>query len=224
MDCLFLGGGTNKRVCESGSSLYGFIEETIALDAVLAGGENINNIKSLRYLCSDISSFMNKGAVSFHSDIDITESTQPTIADLFARDIDELSLFYGLGVSLRYALRTAEDILLAAEKSELIVFNRISLTKHNNTEKLIYGTGKCEYIISLPLLSKLLRDNGFICRYCSENMQYNKDGDDSVRVSMIISKDEKIINRYEKMFEECINKCKEHLDCTVKWNDIVDLI
>ena len=158
-------------ICESGSSLYGWIDESIAFDHVFNNGENIAGFKSLKYLCSDISELMNKGAIAFHEGMSFDCSLAPTIAELM-RGIERLSLFYGLGVSMRYALRDAKDIIDIAQKTELAIFNRLSVCKGNDTVCYLYGSGKNSYVISLPKLIEELDTYQIQAKYCTANMQW----------------------------------------------------
>lgn len=193
-------------ICESGSSLYGLIDECIACDYTYQHGKNVDKINNMKYLCSDISDMMNRGAEAFHNGIEFNFSTADTISKLLD-EVDSLALFYGLSVSLRYALREAQDILKIAQKSELVIFNRLSLSL-GDTFKLTYGTGKYVFVLSLPELIKLLEKNGIEAKYCTANMQFNKDGRDSVRASIAISSDLNKVENFIYNYEDCINKSK----------------
>lgn len=207
MQGLFQFGGGNY-ICESGSSLYGWIDEAIAADTVYFEGKNIERIRGMRFLGSDISEFMNEGAKAFHSDMDMDFSTAPTINELMNEE-REFSLFYGLGVSMRYALRNARDLIAIAERSELAIFNRLSFTRNEQMVKMIYGTGKYEYIISLPEFVKLLELNNIKAKYCTANMQNEKDGRNSVRVCIAIAKDEGKIDEFIEVYNNIV---KQSLD------------
>ena len=195
----------DNYICESGSSLYGWIDEAIAADTVYFEGKNIERIRGMKFLGSDISEFMNEGAKAFHSDMDMNFSTAPTIKEL-TEEGWKFSLFYGLGVSMRYALRTAADLTAIAEQSELAIFNRLSFTRDDETVKMIYGTGKYEYVISLPEFVRLLELNDIKAKYCTANMQKEKDGRNSVRVSVAIAKDEKRLNEFIEIYSEVVKK------------------
>jgi len=80
---------------------------------------------------------MNEGAMLFHPEYDMSASTAPTIETLMS-EVDKLKLFYGLGVSMRYAARKSADILKIAEKSSLAIFNRLSLTKAEKSSQYIW--------------------------------------------------------------------------------------
>jgi len=217
----------NTIICESGSSLYGWIDEAYSIDAVFHNGSNTKKINSLSYLASDISEIMNKGAQLFHPGVNIMVSTAPTISDL-ARDISErlclhLSLFYGLSVSLRYALRKTEDILKICNVSDLFLSNRLSLS-FADTFTQIYGTGKMEYIVSLPELISLLKRYNYKAKYCTAGMQYEKDGKGSVRVSVAISKDEEIIDKFIKEYNYCVELASKTVPVEQgEWLDLWDL-
>lgn len=197
-------------VCESGSSLYGWIDEAIACDHVYNGGENIAKIKDFHYIGSDISELMNEGAASFHSDIKMDFVTEETIAGVVqavkTKWKEGLSLFYGLSVSVRYAVREAEDIVGVAMLSELSIYNRLSVTLENETLVSVYGTGKSVYIVSLPQLVSGLKNKKLYSKYCTANMQHEKDGKNTVRVSIVISKSEDKLNEFIRIYEECIEK------------------
>ncbi|MCL2284608.1 MAG: hypothetical protein FWC26_14940, partial [Fibromonadales bacterium] len=197
-------------ICESGSSLYGWIDEAIACDNVFNNGEHIKGFKSLKYLGSDISDFMNKGAKVFYNEYQMDFSLAPTIADLM-HEIKKFSLFYGLGVSMRYALRNADDMQAIAEKSELAIFNRLSVTMENETLRTIYGSGKSAYIISLPKLIESLNQNGISAKYCTSNMQWKKDGPNTLRASVVISKDIEKIEKFILNHDNCIDKCNDKM-------------
>lgn len=68
------------------------------------------------------------------------------------------------------------------------------------------GTGKYVYIISLPEFVKIMKKNGYIAKYCTANMQYNRDGNDTVRASIIISQSEHIINQFIENYENYIEQ------------------
>jgi hypothetical protein len=216
--------GAASRVCESGSSLYGLIDEAIAFDNVLFDGKHTDGIKSLKYLASDISNFFNTGAKVFHPDIDITSSLAPTIGDLM-NETEKLSLFYGLGVSMRYSLRDAADIGKLSKKAELSVFNRLSVTKGNVNLQYVYGSGKNVYVISLARMLDILSGDGVAAKYCSSNMQKDKDGKDTLRASIIMSKDISKLESFIKNYNSCVNKCLG-IDGVYEgeWKDLCQLI
>ena len=204
------GGGTDY-VCESGSSLYGLIDETIACDYVFNSGHNVNKIKSLSYLASDISTMMNEGAKAFHMDVKMESTEAPTISDLVSELSDsgkKLAYFYGLSVSLRYALREANDIVKLMGCTEFGMFNRLSLSFGKDISAT-YGTGKTVYIVSLPALISGLKDIGCVGRFCTENIQRNKDGEDTIRASIIIAHDSKKLDAYIDEYYKCIDKAKD---------------
>lgn len=216
-------------ICECGSSLYGWIDEALACDRVYGGGYNEDKIKGFHYIGSDISNLMNEGAQNFHSGIKMDFSTQSTIAGVI-NEIkknygEKLSLFYGLSVSVRYAVRDAMDLLEVAKMSELSIYNRLSLTFDNNTLVSIYGTGKSVYIVSLPELIKGLKENGFYAKYCTENMQYDKDGEHTVRVSIAISANQDVLDRLIVRYDECIDK-STHIKGIIKgkWKNLEELV
>ncbi len=172
---------------------------------------------------------MNEGAQNFHSGIKMDFSTQSTIAGVI-NEIkknygEKLSLFYGLSVSVRYAVRDAMDLLEVAKMSELSIYNRLSLTFDNNTLVSIYGTGKSVYIVSLPELIKGLKENGFYAKYCTENMQYDKDGEHTVRVSIAISANQDVLDRLIVRYDECIDK-STHIKGIIKgkWKNLEELV
>lgn len=159
---------------------------------------------------SDISGLMNEGAANFHKDVRMDFSMQDTILNV-VREIKakfgkNISLFYGLSVSVRYAVREAADLVEVAEAAELSIYNRISMTFDSKTMVSIYGTGKCVYIVSLPELSGLLSKAGFFAKYCTANMQYGRDGDNTVRVSVAISKDSDLLGRFITEYNACVDK------------------
>lgn len=198
------GSSSPIRLCESGSSLYGFIDECIAMDMVYHGGENISDINKIEYIGSDISIMMNKGAQAFHPGNKFIFSLADTIRDLL-NEIDPIDLFYGLSISLRYALREAEDLVNIGLKSRLAIFNRLSLSK-NETKCKIAGTGKYTYIISLPDFVKLLHKHCIAAKYCTANMQMNKDGVETIRASIIMSKDERILEKFISHYQSYVDK------------------
>lgn len=204
-----------RGVCESGSSLYGLIDEAIALDAVFHQLENLDRIKNAFYIASDISDMMNQGAKAFHSDVEIMVSAAPTISALVT-DISKnmnrtLALFYGLSVSVRYAVRESRDLVDIAKISGLSIYNRLSLSLHD-TYSMVYGTGKAVYIISLEDLIGELRTAGYHAKYCTANMQFDKDGKGSVRASVAIAKDPCLIDEFITEYEQCIDKCQGKID------------
>lgn len=197
-------------VCECGSSLYGWIDEAIACDYVFNKGENIKKIKEFEYIGSDISELMNEGAEGFHSDIKMDFSTEDTIAGVVDGVKEklgkEISLFYGLSVSVRYAVRTAADLIKVAASSELSIYNRLSVTFDDTTQVSIYGTGKSVYIVSLPELIKEMKEKGISARYCTANMQYKKDGENTIRVSVAFSQYTDVLEKFIAIYNECIDK------------------
>ena len=216
--------GLEHSVCESGSSLFGLIEEMIATDYVFSQGKNIEKIKKLKYLGSDISEMMNRGAKEFHPDMEFEFSTAGTI-DQLMEEYKKIGLFYGLSISLRYALREAKDIKKIAQNSDIVIFNRISLS-YGKTLKIEAGTGKYAYVISIDELRECLKQTGIHAKFTTENMQKNKDGIDTVRVSMVISKQEKLINDFANYYDQCIAKVVTSGIMgieTGKWMDIGEL-
>lgn len=219
----------NGTICECGSSLYGWIDEAMACDYVFSGGANIAKIKTFEYIGSDISELMNNGAKSFHSDIKMEFSTEDTILGVI-KDIKErfhkkLSLFYGLSVSVRYAVRDMSDLIQMADISELSVYNRLSVTFDSDTRAEVYGTGKSVYIISLPELIKSLKKNGIYAKYCTSNMQLEKDGENTIRVSVIIARKREILDHFIAIYDDCIEKSIQIPGIEKgKWGDLEELL
>lgn len=198
------------NICESGSSLYGWIDEAMACDYVYHNGKNISKIEGFEYICSDISDLMNEGASEFHSSTKMLVSSQDTIAGL-VDDIEhrlhkQIDLFYGVSVSLRYALRNAMDLVKIAECAQLSIYNRLSLTYDNETMVSVYGTGKSVYIISLKELIDGLKERGIYAQYCTANMQLEKDGKNTVRASIAIARDKEILSRFIAEYNGCVEK------------------
>ncbi len=218
---------TKGGVCESGSSLFGLIDEAIALDYAYNKGENHNKIKRMKYIGSDISEMMHKGAEAFHLETDFCFST----ADTMNKFLDELSkrncvisLFYGLSVSLRYALRSAEDLLKIGQQSELAIFNRISLSR-GNTIKSTVGTGKYVYIISLDEYINLLNKNNIVAKYCTANMQYERDGKGTIRASIVMSKNREKMEEFIMNYNKCIEDSLQIKGVEMgEWKDINELL
>ena len=197
------------RVCECGSSLYGWIDEALACDEVF-GGHNAEKIRGFHYIGSDISALMNEGAANFHKDVTMDFSTQDTISG-FLKEVKEkftgkLSLFYGLSVSIRYAVRDAADLIEVADVSELSIYNRLSMTLEDKTQVSVYGTGKSVYLVSLPKLLEGLKEKGLFVKYCTANMQYGKDGSGTVRASLAIADRKELLERFIAEYERCIDK------------------
>ena len=200
-------------VCECGSSLWGWIDEAIACDYVFYDGKNVPKIKGFQYIGSDISELMNSGAKAFHNDTNMEFTTAATISemvsDIHGCLIKNAALFYGLSVSVRYAVRDAADLVNIADQTSLSIYNRLSLTYDNQTAVLIYGTGKNVYVISLQSLIEGLRAKGIHAKYSTANMQYERDGKNTVRASIAISKDSDILSRFIDYYNVCIDKSKE---------------
>lgn len=216
-------------VCESGSSLYGWIDEALACDYVYHNGENISKIEGLEYVCSDISQLMNEGAAAFHSTVKMDVSSKDTIAGL-AQDVQKrlgknIDLFYGVSVSIRYAVRNALDLVKIAEGAQLSIYNRLSLTYAEETYVSVYGTGKSVYIVSLKELIEGLAEKGYYARYCTANMQYEKDGQNTVRASIAIAKDAKILERFISEYDHCV-EMSSGIDGVEKgeWKDLKELM
>lgn len=153
---------------------------------------------------------MNEGAEAFHSGMRMKFTTEDTIADVIS-DItgrlgEKISVFYGVSVSVRYAVRRAQDLVKAAENANLCIYNRLSVRFDDNTLVSVYGTGKSVYIVSLPELVKGLKGEGIYAKYCTANMQYEKDGKRTLRVSVVISKDTDTLNKFMKTYNDCVDK------------------
>ena len=216
-------------ICESGSSLYGWIDEAVACDYVFNGGKNVAKIKALEYVGSDISDMMNEGAASFHSDVQIDFTTQDTISGAISEIQNKLkkrlSVFYGVSVSIRYAVRSEMDLIEAADASELSMYNRLSVTFDEETLVSVYGTGKSVYIVSLPKLIEGLKERGISAKYCTANMQHGKDGKKTLRISVIISKDQNLLSRFIDIYDDCIDK-SIHIPGIEKgeWKELSELL
>lgn len=234
MDYIFKYAGMNAiqkggAICECGSSLYGWIDEAIACDYAYCGGVNIDKIKSFHYIGSDISELMNEGAACFHSGIKMEFTTEDkvvgVIQDIKRKWKDGISLFYGLSVSVRYAVRNAEDLVNVAALSELSLYNRLSVTFMNETLVSVYGTGKSVYIVSLPQLVQELKEQRFCAKYCTANMQHDKDGKNTVRVSIAISKSNDTLCKFINIYDECIEK-SIHISGIERgeWKDLEELL
>lgn len=214
-------------ICESGSSLYGWVEESIACDLTFNEGKNANKIKHLKYICSDISEMMNEGAKTLHPDLEMADTLAPTLSevmeDITGNITDRLALFYGVSVSIRYAIRHSKDLIDIAKHSDLSVYNRLSLSLGDDVTT-VYGSGKTVYITSLPELVELLEKNGLYAKFCTANMQREKDGKNTLRASVIISSTREKLSEFEDTYNDIISKC---LDCdgvvNGEWLDISEL-
>lgn len=193
------------------------------------GGVNENKIREFHYIGNDISTLMNEGAANFHQGLKMDFSVQDTICDLI-KEIKQkygkkLSLFYGLSVSVRYAVRDALDLIEVAEASELSIYNRLSMTLDEKTQVSVYGTGKQVYLVSLPKLLEGLKKRGLFAKYCTANMQYGKDGNNTVRASLVIADSQEIMNQFIIKYEECIDKSM-NVEGVVKgeWKHLEELL
>ena len=130
------------------------------------------------------------------------------VSDVHGHLIRSSALFYGLSVSVRYAVRDAADLVNIADQTSLSIYNRLSLTYDHQTAVLIYGTGKSVYIISLQSLIEGLRAKRIHAKYCTANMQYERDGKNTVRASIAISKDSDTLSRFIEHYNVCIEKSK----------------
>ena len=196
--------GAKYEICELGSSLFGLIDEAIVFDNVLNDGKHVAGIKDLRYLGCDVSEFMNKGAEALHEQLKIRFTKAPTI-DALMRETLQLSLFYGLGISLRYSLREAKDILNICKKTEIALFNSLSLAKTGGS-MLTFGTGKKVYIVSLQDLTGQLKDNGIRAKYYAPSAIEDKDGPDTLRAFVVMAKDADVLEAFVSNYGHCINK------------------
>ncbi len=201
--------GLGGVLCESGSSIYGLIEEAMACDTVFHNSEYLDHILHSKYLASDISAMMNEGAVVLHPNTEICISEAPTIERLID-DIENrfkfrLSMFYGLSVSIRYAVRSVKDLIRMTDVCDLQIYNRLSLS-YGDTFSAVYGTGKTVYIISLPQLVEELEKIGAYAKYCTANMQKGRDGQHSVRVSLAISRNPETVEKFISEYEGCVGK------------------
>lgn len=219
----------NGIICECGSSLYGWIDEAIACDYVFSGGQNIERISGFEYICSDISEMMNEGAAAFHGNNTMSFSTAGTIAELMSEVREKfrkrLSLFYGVSVSVRYAVRRAGDLIEAAATADLSIYNRLSVVLGKETRVGVYGSGKRVYIVSLPELVSGLKEKGICARYCTANMQYGKDGADTVRASVIISENQELLDRFVRVYGDCIDQSLRIPEVEKgEWKDLEELL
>ena len=200
-------GDNTGMICESGSSLFGMIEEILACDAVFHDGKHFDQILKAKYLASDISDMMNEGAIALHPHTPIESTTASTIHQLI-KEIKasslRLNIFYGLGVSVRYAIRSSRDIIDMTDVCDFQMYNRLSLS-YADTLTSVYGTGKTVYIISLDELIEGLNKKKVIAKFCTANMQYEKDGYNTVRASVIIGRTEKDLERYITEYNTCID-------------------
>ncbi|MBO6291444.1 MAG: hypothetical protein J6N51_04190 [Selenomonas sp.] len=196
-------------------------------DKVYNGGKNLEKIKEFHYVGSDLSQLMNDGAKALHHNFHMDFSTAPTIVELFkdirARIVPRLALFYGLSVSIRYAVRQANDLVEAAKYSDLCVYNRLSLSLEDD-KNLVYGTGKTVYVISLDKLIQGVQKIGASARFCTANMQHDRDGQNTVRVSCIISENNDLLDRFINVYRECIEKSLSVAGVEQgEWRDLADL-
>ena len=63
-----------------------------------------------------------------------------------------------------------------------------------------------DFLISLAVFVRLLEVNDIKAKYCTANMQKEKDGRNSVRVSVAIAKDEKRLNEFIEIYSEVVKK------------------
>lgn len=179
----------------------------MACDAVFHESKNVDRILNASYIASDISKMMNEGAVALHPYISIEATIAPTIHKLTEEIRNrglKLSVFYGLGVSIRYAIRSSQDIIDMTDICDFQMYNRLSLS-FGDTLTGVYGTGKTMYIISLEELIEGLNNRGVKAKYCTANIQYEKDGSNTVRASIIIGRTEYELEKYITEYTNCID-------------------
>lgn len=216
-------------VCECGSSLWGWIDEAAACDCVFHNGKNIPKIQGFQYIGSDISELMNDGAKAFHDKVDMGFTTAGTISEMVSdvckRLMKTIDLFYGLSVSVRYAVRDAMDLVAVADCAALSIYNRLSLTYEDKTAVLVYGTGKSVYVVSLRSLVEGLRAKGIRAMYCTANMQHERDGKNTVRASVAISKHSDVLERFIGHYEACVHKSRDIPGVEAgEWRELEELL
>ncbi len=191
---------------------------------MFGGGQNADDIKKLLYLGSDISEMMNRGAELLHPECKFKFSTADTVHSL-VEDFKDIGLFYGLSISLRYALREAQDLIDAANNSGIVILNRLSLAR-GKTRKIEAGTGKYAYVISIEELQELLKRNKVYAKISTGSMQLNKDGENTVRVSIVMSREKRFVDDFMKLYDGLIINIKEQSTVEVadsEWRDISEL-
>jgi len=67
-------------------------------------------------------------------------------------------------------------------------------------------------MLSLPKLIDLLSANGYKARFLTENMQFNKDGIDTLHSSIAISKDVEVVSRFTDCYADILAKCSNITD------------
>lgn len=63
-------------------------------------------------------------------------------------------------------------------------------------------------------------------KFTTDNMQKNKNGDNTIRVSMIITKHENLFNDFIKFYDDCVEKLIEEKIEGIEhgeWKDIEEL-
>ena len=194
------------------------------MDLVVNDGLLINDIEQENYLASDISIMMNKGAKLFHPRADIHDSTAGTISDLLDENND-IGLLYGLSVSLRYAFRNADDMRKVVNACDIAIFNRLSMSYKEDT-MILAGTGKETYILSVNRLKEIFRNTKAYVLYNTNSIQRDKDGSDSIRASLIISKNKKLVENFLKTYDNIIETAiKDNIitDYFGEWKEFLNL-
>ncbi len=208
-----------KSIVEIGSSLMAIIDELLSVDYTINGGKCVDFFNTAQYIGCDISELMNKGAKELHENFEVITFSQPTAREFIDNCSFPIGLFYGLSVSLRYSLRSSLDLIAIGQKSELSVFNRLSFSL-SETIVSDSGTGKNIYIVSLDEYVSLLKQNGLNCIFTPTGIQLNKDGNNTIRATIVMSKKETLIEEYIQNYQK--NE-KLFVDNLSEWYDISDL-
>ena len=162
-------GAGRLALCESGSTLFGLIDEMLALDQVVDAGRLEAYLQGGRYVGNEISEFLNRAGAEFHPGVEFEFHLDPSAGEFCAREA-HYDLFYATTISLQYSLHTAADLVGLCTAARLSVLNWAPFSP-DVTRPTRLGTGKCGFDVSLPEFAAGVAATGMEVRY---NLAQNK--------------------------------------------------
>ena len=139
-------GGGRYRLCELGSTLFGFIDEVLAVSMVIKHRDVEDYVKAGYYRGLEISSLQNRGAEELHRGYDL-DLVLGSSVERFVEGKPEYDVFYGYGITWQYVVKSPDDLICLCAPSRLSIVNQITFSR-GETASIRLGTGKIGHNVS----------------------------------------------------------------------------
>ncbi|MEE9382926.1 MAG: hypothetical protein V3V08_05880 [Nannocystaceae bacterium] len=139
--------GECLRLCETGSSVFGIIDELLATNAALGGLELRSYLERAHFVGHEISELMNRTTEAIHPNMAFSFATDARAKDFLARRL-AYDVYYCMSVCFQYCLESAQELAAICQPAKLSVLNQLPVSLQAS-RPVVLATGKRGVNISL---------------------------------------------------------------------------